>query len=77
MLSGGNDARVLLWAWAERASDPQWQDVLSQTTVEDPSTPMVVDNDGRNINCVDSMDVAGFNTVIADTSPVVKLYNVL
>ena len=38
---------------------------------------MVVDNDGRNINCVDSMDVAGFNTVIADTSPVVKLYNVL
>ncbi|CAL5221404.1 g3589 [Coccomyxa viridis] len=77
LLSGGNDARVLLWAWADRAADPQWQDVISQSTVEDASAPVAIDNDGRNINCVDSMDAAGFNTVIADTSPIIKLHNVL
>ncbi len=68
---------MLLWAWAERASDPQWQDVISQSAVEDPSAPIAIDNDGRNINCVDSTDAAGFNTAIADTSPIVKLHNVL
>ena len=68
---------MLLWAWADGACDPQWQDMFSQSTVEDPLAPTAISNDGRNINCVDSVDAAGFNTAIADTSPVVKLHNVL
>ncbi len=77
LLSGGNDAQVLLWAWADSAADPQWNEVLSQSTAGGPTAPITIDNHGRKINYVDSNDAAGFNTVIADTTPVLKLYNVL
>ena len=77
LLSGGNDAQVVLWSWADSAAEPQWQALFGQNTSEEPAAPIRIDNHGRKVNCVDSSDMPGFNTVIADTSSTLTLHSVL
>lgn len=81
LLSGGNDAQVVLWSWADSAAEPRWQALFGQDTSEEleleAAAPIRIDNHGRKVNCVDSSDMPGFNTVIADTSTTLTLHSIL
>jgi hypothetical protein len=77
LLSGGNDAQLVLWSWADSAAQPQWQGLFGQDAAEEPAVPIRIDNHGRNINCVHTCDIPGFNIVVADTSSILTLHSVL
>ena len=76
LLSGGNDAQVILWQWVHSAVNSEWREVCNAGTADSALAPCVIDNCGLKINSVDSADRSSYNTVIADTSPVLKVYTV-
>ena len=76
LVSGGNDAQVILWQWEHSAVESEWRELCDAGTADTAPAPCVIDNQGMKINCLDSANRSSSNMVIADTSPVLKVYTV-
>lgn len=75
ILSGGNDARVLLWDWSSALPDGSpWRLHLESSGGGQGAVTCI--KHGRKVNAVASTASGALNTFVADTSRTIKVYNV-
>lgn len=77
LLSGGNDARVILWDWsAGLPADSPWQ-AHAQAAGHEGSADVTCIAHGRKVNCVTSHASGALNTFVTDVSRSIKAYNLV
>jgi hypothetical protein len=78
LISGGNDAAVLIWDWTRCfPSDSPWAASSlegSDTASSSGSGTIERINHGRKVNCIATCEGTAVNTFVADTSRNIKAY---
>ena len=76
MLSGGNDAQIIMWDWAASLpGDSPWR--MSADGHSEGSGAVKVIRHGRKVHYIASRPDGALNTFVADTSCSIKAYNLV
>ncbi|BDA43459.1 WD repeat-containing protein 53 [Coccomyxa sp. Obi] len=78
VVSGGNDAALLIWDWTSCVPDDSpWATTMPEGLEADSSTGYLHRiSHGRKVNAVATCRGTGLNTFVADTSRTIKAYSI-